>query len=108
MAKTNKKAKKAKKLAQAATDAAVPAGTSEEHDGSTGGAKLGRKAYEAALADLQAELVAMQEWVKASGAKVCDRSGGSAGGPPPVPSGLLPPVPSGLLPPVPSGLSPRP
>ncbi|MBB2946613.1 polyphosphate kinase 2 [Actinoplanes lutulentus] len=33
--------------------------------------KLGRKAYEKALEDLQAELVAMQEWVKASGAKVC-------------------------------------
>jgi polyphosphate kinase 2 len=34
-------------------------------------AKLGRKAYEAELATLQAELVAMQEWVKATGAKVC-------------------------------------
>ena len=34
-------------------------------------AKLGRKAYEAELATLQAELVALQEWVKASGAKVC-------------------------------------
>ena len=33
--------------------------------------KLGRKAYEAELATLQAELVAMQEWVKASGAKIC-------------------------------------
>jgi polyphosphate kinase 2 len=79
MAKKGKKAKKAKKLDQAATDAAVPveqadqmpAVTSEEHDGSTGRAKFGRKAYEAALADLQAELVAMQEWVKATGAKVC-------------------------------------
>ena len=35
------------------------------------GAKLGRKEYEAELERLQAELVAMQEWVKASGAKVC-------------------------------------
>jgi polyphosphate kinase 2 len=34
-------------------------------------AKLSRKAYEAELAKLQAELVAMQEWVKATGAKVC-------------------------------------
>jgi polyphosphate kinase len=33
--------------------------------------KLGRKAYEAELAALQGELVAMQEWVKATGAKVC-------------------------------------
>ena len=33
--------------------------------------KLGRKAYEAELARLQGELVAMQEWVKRTGAKVC-------------------------------------
>jgi polyphosphate kinase 2 len=37
----------------------------------TGNGKLGRKAYEAELAVLQGELVAMQEWVKATGAKVC-------------------------------------
>src|SRR6478735_140431 len=35
------------------------------------GEKLGRREYEAELAKLQAELVAMQEWVKATGAKVC-------------------------------------
>jgi polyphosphate kinase 2 len=34
-------------------------------------AKLGRKEYERELAKLQGELVAMQEWVKSSGAKVC-------------------------------------
>jgi polyphosphate kinase len=34
-------------------------------------AKLGRKDYEAELSRLQAELVAMQEWVRATGAKVC-------------------------------------
>jgi polyphosphate kinase 2 len=34
-------------------------------------AKLGRKEYEAELAVLQGELVAMQEWVKATGAKIC-------------------------------------
>jgi polyphosphate kinase 2 len=34
-------------------------------------ARLGRKEYEAELATLQGELVALQEWVKASGAKVC-------------------------------------
>ena len=38
---------------------------------SAAGKKLGRKAYESELAKLQAELVAMQEWVKATGAKVC-------------------------------------
>jgi polyphosphate kinase 2 len=36
-----------------------------------GPAKLGRKQYEAELAGLQGELVALQEWVKSSGAKVC-------------------------------------
>jgi len=35
------------------------------------GKKWGRKEYEAELATLQAELVAMQEWVKATGAKIC-------------------------------------
>jgi polyphosphate kinase len=33
--------------------------------------KLRRKTYEAELARLQGELVAMQEWVKSSGAKIC-------------------------------------
>jgi polyphosphate kinase len=33
--------------------------------------KLRRKKYEAELARLQGELVAMQEWVKTSGAKIC-------------------------------------
>jgi polyphosphate kinase 2 len=33
--------------------------------------KLGRKAYEAELARLQGELVALQEWVKATQAKIC-------------------------------------
>ena len=33
--------------------------------------KMKRKAYEAELRTLQGELVAMQEWVKASGAKIC-------------------------------------
>ena len=48
---------------------------SKKKDEHTGDAvspkKLGRKEYEAELATLQAELVAMQEWVKVSGAKVC-------------------------------------
>src|SRR5687768_11459850 len=33
--------------------------------------KMKRKEYEAELGRLQAELVAMQEWVKAAGAKIC-------------------------------------
>jgi polyphosphate kinase 2 (PPK2 family) len=33
--------------------------------------KLKRKVYEAELGKLQGELVAMQEWVKATGAKIC-------------------------------------
>jgi polyphosphate kinase 2 len=34
-------------------------------------ARLGRKQYEAQLEVLQGELVAMQEWVRATGAKIC-------------------------------------
>jgi polyphosphate kinase 2 len=34
-------------------------------------ARMRRKEYEAELAKLQGELVAMQQWVKASGAKIC-------------------------------------
>jgi polyphosphate kinase 2 (PPK2 family) len=33
--------------------------------------KMKRKDYEAELRNLHAELVAMQEWVKATGAKIC-------------------------------------
>ena len=33
--------------------------------------KMKRKAYEREMRILQGELVAMQEWVKATGAKVC-------------------------------------
>jgi polyphosphate kinase 2 len=35
------------------------------------GTKMSRKEYEAEMADLQGELVALQEWVKSTGAKVC-------------------------------------
>ena len=48
-----------------------PTGTSPDGHGPDVEAKLGRKEYEAELARLQGELVAMQEWVKATGAKVC-------------------------------------
>jgi polyphosphate kinase 2 len=60
--------KKRAKWASEPTDMSSAMG---EFADSAGAAKLGRKAYEAELAVLQAELVAMQEWVKLSGAKVC-------------------------------------
>jgi len=43
----------------------------DKASGVNDGGKLGRKAYEAELATLQGELVALQEWVKRTGAKVC-------------------------------------
>jgi polyphosphate kinase 2 len=73
----SKKAKKNKKLPQATasgsdwTAAPTAVGTRPNGHGPDVGVKLGRKRYEAELARLQAELVAMQEWVKATGAKVC-------------------------------------
>ena len=45
--------------------------TKQEHAAPAGKAKMKRKEYEAELRKLQAELVAMQEWVKATGAKIC-------------------------------------
>jgi len=56
----------AKKSKHRHTDKSQPA-----PDATQAPPKLGRKAYEAELAKLQGELVAMQEWVKASGARVC-------------------------------------
>ena len=40
-------------------------------DGSLVQAKMSKKEYEKEMRRLQGELVAMQEWVKATGAKVC-------------------------------------
>jgi polyphosphate kinase 2 len=63
-------------------DAPAPAAVSDVAP-VTGG-KLKRKAYEAALFDLHVELVKLQDWVKASGAKVCivfeGRDGAGKGG----------------------------
>ena len=42
-----------------------------ERNGSEPAARIGRKEYEAEMERLHGELVAMQEWVKATGAKVC-------------------------------------
>src|SRR3954454_19711111 len=77
--KNDSKAKKAKKREKATTAAAVPAAQANGAPVATSGgpgrsrdtAKLRRKEYEAELAKLQAELVAMQEWVKSTGAKGC-------------------------------------
>jgi polyphosphate kinase 2 len=62
-----KKAKKAKQLEKAA----VARSGADESAQPQAQEKMRRKEYEAELAKLQAELVAMQEWVKSSGAKVC-------------------------------------
>ena len=40
-------------------------------NGSQPPARIGRKEYEAQMEHLHAELVAMQEWVKETGAKIC-------------------------------------
>jgi polyphosphate kinase 2 len=45
--------------------------TKDKNAAADGREKLNRKKYEAELAALQAELVALQEWVKATGAKIC-------------------------------------
>ena len=57
----SKKSKKAKKADEVQTSKPAEAET----------AKMKRKPYEAELRVLQGELVAMQEWVKATGAKIC-------------------------------------
>jgi polyphosphate kinase 2 len=62
--KTKKgKARKADSAAEVVAAAAPPAEGQPE--------KMGRKEYEAELRKLDAELVALQEWVKKSGAKIC-------------------------------------
>ena len=56
---------------QASPDAAPPSDEPQEGAAPAATTKMKRKEYEAELAKLQGGLVAMQEWVKASGAKVC-------------------------------------
>jgi polyphosphate kinase 2 (PPK2 family) len=55
------------------TDAYVQASTShiEERVMGEAKAKMKRKEYETEVRKLHAELVAMQEWIKAAGAKIC-------------------------------------
>jgi polyphosphate kinase 2 len=62
--------RKSKKSGKSETRDAAREPPRPDGDGATGG-KMKRKAYEAELSRLQGELVAMQEWVKASGAKIC-------------------------------------
>ena len=63
------KAKKDRKHGGAAATADPPAASDEA--GVSAHAKMGRKEYERELRRLHGELVAMQEWVKATGAKIC-------------------------------------
>ena len=73
----SKKAKKAKKAtgSEVAVDARSTEGSlSDEERGAAPAAvkpKMKRKDYEQEMRRLQGELVAMQEWVKSTGAKVC-------------------------------------
>jgi len=58
---SKKGGKKGKATAETTTPAPMP----------SAGGRLGRKEYEAEMAVLQGELVALQEWVKRTGAKIC-------------------------------------
>jgi polyphosphate kinase len=74
MAKKSKESKKASQPdapAEEAVTAAPPADGSQQDPAPAAETKMKRKEYEAELAKLQGGLVAMQEWVKATGAKVC-------------------------------------
>jgi polyphosphate kinase len=78
---SKKQSKKSEKLARktrhsggdAGAGSAGSTGTNSPEEGAGGGprVKMKRKAYEAEMRILQGELVAMQEWVKATGAKIC-------------------------------------
>jgi polyphosphate kinase 2 len=72
-----KKKDKKKEKRKAETGAGMQTGILDSHEGSAPDAraepreKMSRKEFEKELVNLQIELVKMQEWVKASGAKVC-------------------------------------
>src|ERR1700736_5087783 len=61
----------AKKGKQARRGAQVAAGSAGQGAGAGPPPKMKRKEYEREMRLLHGELVAMQEWVKASGAKIC-------------------------------------
>jgi len=63
--------KMAKKGKQARRGAQVAAGSAGQGAGAGPPPKMKRKEYEREMRLLHGELVAMQEWVKASGAKIC-------------------------------------
>jgi polyphosphate kinase 2 len=65
------KKKKAKKKAKPDTPVAASASESGEQAEAGPPPKLKRKEYEGEMRRLHGELVAMQEWVKSSGAKIC-------------------------------------
>ena len=65
------KKKKAKKKAKHDTQVAATSSATREHAETDPPAKLKRKEYEGEMRRLHGELVAMQEWVKSSGAKIC-------------------------------------
>jgi polyphosphate kinase 2 len=65
MAKTGKKDKKGQR------DGAAALLASDKDGAFRADGKLSRKAYEKQLAELHRELVKLQEWMKATGAKVC-------------------------------------
>jgi len=65
------KKKKAKKQAKHDPRAAAPASVADTRNDADPLPKMKRKEYEAEMRRLHGELVAMQEWVKSSGAKIC-------------------------------------
>ncbi|MGB9374060.1 MAG: polyphosphate kinase 2 [Jiangellales bacterium] len=72
MGPLGKKSKKGKKGSKSdRTPKATATGAAEGVDGSGSPPKLSTKEYEKQMRVLQGELVAMQEWVKDTGAKIC-------------------------------------
>jgi len=76
MGKKSKKSKKSgnaeRTTAEGSVDSSESLSDSPDGDAAeTADRKMKRKAYEAEMRILQGELVVMQEWVKATGAKVC-------------------------------------
>ena len=70
MSKKSTKAKKAGKATDSENASASP-DVAEGDASSAAKPKMKKKEYEKEMRRLQGELVAMQEWVKATGAKVC-------------------------------------
>ena len=72
MGKKHKKSKKSDEVKPSESESvSASASDSSGSDAEAPTGKMKRKAYEAEMRILQGELVAMQEWVKATGAKVC-------------------------------------